>query len=265
MLSSSARALIEVSPVLCSLCSRRHKTAGRRSSSSRCSAATPSTDRSSARSPSTFHETNARLHIALVFSTHSAVPTSAPARRPHARTRLCNLPGGGVGRRTSDAALHTVRRVAHPVPLVDKRTRLLAVARSARSGRRPHCALTGPAVRDRLPSSTQTAGAIAGSAPLPPRPPRACPTRSRHRHPTGRVHWHHHAFSRSFCMHGHFAARPAGHDPTNWHAPWALRAGCRRSLCLRLLPYARRVILVALPCTARPLEVPPRTLEPVSS
>ena len=69
---------------------------------------------------------------------------------------------------------------------LEARRGLLAVARcarSARSGSRPRCALTDPAVRDRPPSSTQISGATARSAALPPLAPSACPTQGRHRHP----------------------------------------------------------------------------------
>jgi hypothetical protein len=67
------------------------------------------------------------------------------------------------------------RRILHPVSEKTAPGVQLSeyvAASPARSGSRPHCALTDPTVWDRLPSSTQTAGAIAGSAPLPPRPPR---------------------------------------------------------------------------------------------
>ena len=85
---------------------------------------------------------------------------------------------------------------------------LLAVARcarSARSGSRPHYDLTDPTMRDRLLSGTQTGGATAGSAQLPPLAPCACPTRSRHRHPRRPVRHATCISARRAARAGHFA------------------------------------------------------------
>ena len=122
------------------------------------------------------------------------------------------------------------------------RSNTSAVRTSARIGSRPHCALTDPTVWDRLPSSTPIAGAIAGSAPLPPLAPRACPTRSRHRHPTGR--WHRGAFSAVILVILH--ARPAGHDPTYIGVLlWPLRAADNRS-AIDIDTLARRTVYAAV-------------------
>ena len=71
-----------------------------------------------------------------------------------------------------------------------------------------------------LLSSTQTGGATAGSAQLPSLAPCACPTRSRHRHPSRRSDRR--CFSAVILAILH--AGPAGACPTL--APWALRAPC---------------------------------------